>query len=509
MRALRRLRNLWRGEALAREFDDEIAFHCAHRIAANERRGLSREEAEREARRHFGSALRAREGMREARVAGWVPAFGRDMRVALRSLRRQPLLAALAVLTLSLGIGANAAVVSLIDGTLWQPLPYAGADRLVAVIDTFQVGPARTSPTVPELLDLRGAATSFDSLAFVDTRDFQIGGGVEPARVVGARAEISLLHVLGVRPQLGRLLTVADAAPGAAGVAVLTDALWRTNFAGDPAVVGRQIVLNGSSTEVVGVLPRDFQFDFVSQGTDPVAVYVPFPMVPTYTERSQPFVNVRRVLALGRLKPGITRQAADVETQTIGRQIAATHPEVYRQGSDRRDAGLIMRVESLQENLLGGSRPMLRLMVVAVALLLLIACVNMGQFLLARALDRRAELAVRSALGAARGRLARQVAAESLVLAAVAATCGLVLGFGLIRLLHAQIAASDPFVASRIGVSGRVIVATVSLTGIVTLLCNLVPVIQLARWMPLQSLTTREVAPRVSVRHALIATQVA
>ena len=117
MGALRRLRNLWREAALADEFDDEIAFHLEQRIAANLGRGLTREEAEREARRHFGSVVRAREGMREARVAGWVPAFGRDMRVALRALRRQPILAALAVLTLSLGIGANAAVVALIDGT--------------------------------------------------------------------------------------------------------------------------------------------------------------------------------------------------------------------------------------------------------------------------------------------------------------------------------------------------------------------------------------------------------
>ena len=509
MRGLRRLRNLWRGDALAREFDDEIAFHFEQRIAANVARGLSRAEAEREARLHFGNVTRAREGMREARVAEWVPAFGRDVQVALRALRRQPLLAALAVLTLSLGIGANAAVVSLVDGTFWQPLPYPSADRLVSIVDTFQAGPPRTSPTVPELLDLRQSATSFASLAFVDTRDFQIGGGTEPVRVVGARAEVSLLQVFGVKPQLGRLFIAADAMPGAAGVAVLTDALWRANFGGDSTVLGRRIVLNGFPTEVVGVLPPDFEFDFVSRGTDPIGVYVPFPMVPTYTDRSQPFVNVRRVMAVGRLKPGISVDAADVETREIGNRIATAHQDVYRQGSDRRDAGLVMRVEALQETLFGGSRPTMRLMFAAVVLLLLIACVNMGQFLLARALERQAELALRSALGAVRGRLACQLAAESLVLAGVAGVCGLIIGAGLIHLLRAQVAVSDPFVASRIGVTGTVLAATVAMAGVVTLLCNLVPVMRLARSMPLHSLATRQASPRTGVRHVLIAAQVA
>ena len=509
MGALRRLRNLWREAALASEFDDEIAFHFEQRIAANLGRGLTREEAEREARRHFGSVVRAREGMREARVAGWVPAFGRDMRVALRALRRRPLLAALAVLTLSLGIGANAAVVAFIDGTFWQPLPYPEADRLVAVVDTFQIGPPRTSPTVPELLDLRGAAQSFESLGFVDTRDFQIGGGIEPARVVGARTEVSLLHALRVRPQLGRLFTAADAMPGAAPVALLADTLWRSNFGGDRAIVGRHIMLNGFATEVVGVLPGDFQFDFIVQGPDPVHAYVPFPMVPVYTERSQPFVNVRRVIAVARLKPGVSPQAADVEAQTIARRIATAHPEVYRQGADRRDAGLGMRVETLQETLFGRNRQTIRVMVTAVVLLLLIACVNMGQFLLARALDRQAELSVRSALGAGRGRLARQLAAESFVLGGVAAVCGLTLGVGLIALLRVQIAASAPFFAARIGVNGTVVFVTLGLAAVVTLLCNAMPIVRLTRWLPLQSLATREAQPRTRVRHALIASQVA
>jgi putative ABC transport system permease protein len=507
MRALRRLLNLWRGEALARDFDDEIAFHFEKRIQANVRAGMTATEAAQEARRHFGSAMRAREGMREARVAEWIPAFGRDLRVGVRMVRRQPAIVALAVLTLSLAVGATGAVFSLIYGMLIRPLPYPDADRVVAVIDTFHIGPARTGPTVPELLDLRDAATSFDGLSFVDWRDVQIGGGTEPVRAVGARAETSLLRVLGATPAIGRLFTDADAAPGHPPVAILTDALWRTNFGADPAVVGRRIVLNGLMTEVVGVLPSSFRFDFFS--ADPVDVYVPFPMLPVYTSRSGEFVNVRRVMVVGRLKPGVAIEQAAAEVRTLGGRIAANHPELYRQGSDRRDVGFAMTVEHLQDYLFGGSRVMARLVSAAAAMLLLIACVNMSQFLLAHAFERRAELALRSALGAVRWHLARQLAAESLVLAAVAAAIGLLQTAGFIQLLRLLAMSQDPFVASRIELSAPVIAFTVAMAVAVTFLCSLVPVARLARASPLHVFTTREVAPRIGARHALIAGQVA
>jgi len=507
MRAWRRLRNLWRAEALERDFDDEIAFHFEQRIARNLAAGMTRGDAELEARRHFGSVVRAREGMRQARIADWVPAFGRDMHVALRSLRRQPALAALAVLTLSLGVGAVAAVFALADALLLRPLPYADADRLVAIVDTFRSGPPRTTPTIPELLDLRDAVAGFDAVSFVDARDFQLGGGTEPARVVGARSEASFLRVLGVVPALGRLFSDNDGAPGAAPVAILTDGLWRANFGADRGIIGRRITLNGQTTEVVGVLPAGFAFDFIS--ADPVSVYVPFPMIPVYTSRAAPFAGVRRVMAVGRITAGVSYAHADVEVRTIGERIAAAHPEVYRQGSDRRDMGLVMRAERLQDFLFGGSRNTMRLISVAVALLLMIACVNMGQFLLAQAVERRAELAVRGALGATRGRLTRQLAAESTVLAAVTAVTGLVQGALLIRLLQMQVAARDPFVATRIDMTAGVFLSTIALAFAVTLLCNAVPLLFVTRPLPLQALATRDVAPRTSGRHVLIAAQVA
>jgi predicted permease len=507
MRPLRRLLNLWRGESLARDFDDEIAFHLESRIAANVRKGMAQDQAAEEARRHFGSVLRAREGMREARVAEWIPAFGRDVRVAFRMARRQPALAALALLTLSLGVGATGAVFAFIDGMLIRPLPYADADRIVAVFDTFQTGPPRTGPTVPELLDLRQASRDLEAVSFVDWRDIQIGGGIEPTRAVGARAEPSLLRVLGVKPALGRLFTDADADGSHPPVAIFTDRLWRSHFAADPHVVGTRIVLNGLTTEVIGVLPASFTFDFFS--ADPVDVYVPFPMVPLYTSRAGEFVNVRRVVAVGRLKSASTVEQADAEVRTISSRLAAAHPDLYRVGTDRRDAGFAMRVEPLQEYLFARGRTALRLIAIAATLLLLIAAVNMGQFLLAQAVDRRAEMAMRSALGAARSRLACQLGAESLVVAMVAAAGGLLLAEAFIQLLRLPSISQDPFVAGRIELNAPVTAFTITIAAAVTLICNLVPLLRLTRSSPLHVLATREMAPPTRGRHLLLATQVA
>jgi len=506
MRALRRLRNLWRGRVLEREFDDEIAFHLETRIEANLRAGMTKTAAEEEARRHFGSVLRAREGMRQARVAEWIPAFGRDLIVASRMARRQPLLAALAMLTLSLGVGATAAVFALIDAMVIRPLPYPDADRVVAIRDTFQTGPPRTGPTIPELLDVRAAATSFEVMSWVDWRDLQIGGGSEPARVVGARAEVSLMRVLGVTPALGRSFIEEDANSGHS-VAILTDALWRTNFGSDPAVVGRQIVLNGLATEVVGVLPASFRFDFFS--ADPVDVYVPFPMVPVYTSRSAEFVNVRRVVAVGRLKKDVSVERADAEVATVARRLAADYPDLYRTGTDRRETGFAMHVETLQDTLFASGRATATLVSAAAVLLLLIAAVNMGQFLVAHALERRAEMAMRSALGAGRARLARQLAAESVVLAAIAAAGGLLLAEGFIQLLRVQTMSQDPFVAGRIELNATVAVFTIVMAATVALTCNLVPLVRLARSSPLWVFATRDMAPPARARYVLLAAQVA
>ena len=279
---INRLRNRWREHHLAEEFDDELRFHLNARIEANRRRGQPQADAEMEARRHMGNMTIAKEDMREARVATWLDGLGGDLRHGVRVLRRQPLLTGLVVLTLSLGIGANAAIFSVFEAILLRPLPFAQPDRLVLLVDGNRGERGMTSPTIPELLEVRAASRTLANVAYFDSRDFQMAGGDEPQRVIGARVDPSLLSMLGVRPELGRLFDQADrimvSSASDATIVVLSHGLWRRNFGADPAVVGRTLTLNGASHEIVGVLPETFGFEYL--GAAAVDLYLPYPASP-------------------------------------------------------------------------------------------------------------------------------------------------------------------------------------------------------------------------------------
>ena len=294
---IRRLRNRWREGELARDFDAELRFHLESRTEANIRRGMTPEEAALHARRHMGNLTRAREEMRAARVVTWLDGLGGDVRHGIRVFARHPLLTGLAVLTLSLGIGANAAIFSVFEAVLLRPLPYPAADRLVVLLDG-RIGDRATTPTIPELLDVRASTRSFDAVTFFDTRDSQIAGGDEPQRAVGARIEASFFSMLGVRPALGRLFDEADARTGNAAIVVLGSGLWRRNFGADPGVVGRTLTINGDGYQIIGVLPDAFSFAFLSAAT--VDLFLPYPTSADYLSRSGQFANVRRVAAVAR-----------------------------------------------------------------------------------------------------------------------------------------------------------------------------------------------------------------
>src|SRR5262245_3401347 len=253
MSAWTRFRNLWRSGALDREIDDELQFHHEMRVARNIERGLDPAESEAEARRHFGSVLRAREGVREARVMLWLESLAADVRYGARLLRRRAGLAAVAIVTLSLGIGANAAIFSLLNALFIRPMPYEDPERLVVVVDRFtRIGVRGTAPTIPEILDLRDRNHTLSTIAFFDTRDFRLMGGDEPTRVVTARVSASLFPALGAKPALGRLFVDIDNQQGHWNVIVLSDGLWRRKFGADPGVVGRTIHLNGEPHIVGG-----------------------------------------------------------------------------------------------------------------------------------------------------------------------------------------------------------------------------------------------------------------
>jgi predicted permease len=515
MSRLSRFVNQWRRPALDRQFDDELQFHLDTRADANVRAGMSRADAEAEARRHFGSTLRAREGMREARVSGLLEGMARDLRHGWRVFRRQPGLALLVLLTLSLGIGANAAIFSLLNAMLFRPLPFASADRLVAVLDGFRdAGPdalsrGTTTPTIPELLDVAERSRTLEGVSFFDTRDVQINGGSEPVRALVGRVEPSLLALLGTRPALGRLFTAADGQGGAARVVILSHNLWRQNFGADPAAVGRQLVVNGAASTIVGVTAPEFTLDAFS--AEPIELFIPYAMVPIYTSRDAEFANVRRVTGIARVRPGVPIETVSGELRGIARALAGAYPALYQRDSNGQDLGFRMDAQPLRDLVGGGTRrvrPVLMLLFGAVGLVLLIACVNTAQFLLAQSIDRGPEVAVRTALGAGRGRLLRQFLSESLLVAGIAGALGVLQAVWLTRVLARWLPESAPLVGP-IDVDRSVLLFVAGIALLTTMVCGLLPAIRFSSLQPGRRLVARGLAARLSGRQVLVAIEVA
>jgi predicted permease len=502
MSMLGRFLNRWRERTLAREFEDEIAFHLNERVDRNVREGMDLAAARAEARRHFGNVALAREGMREAHVAAWVDDFVCDVRHAVRVFARQPVLAGMAVLTLSLGIGANAGIYSVLNAVLFRPLPFADADRAVLVVERVRSG-GGTSPTIPEILDIRARSRALDAVTFFDTRDAQIDGGSEPAHVFTARVDPAFLPLVGARPALGRLLTDADSAESSARVVLLSDGLWRQNFGAASDIVGRTITVNGASHLVVGVLAPEFTLAFLSGEPE---MYLPYPLVPAYTQRSGEFANVRRVATVGRLKPGVSLEAASADLASVTAGLAAEHPALYAEFGG--PGNFTIDVQPLREAVGEAGRRGLFLLFGAVVLVLLVACVNAAQFLLSHAIEREPEVALRSALGASRARLVRQFLSETLLLACSASLIGIVQALWLVGVLRSLL--PPMLMVGRIDLDLRVLAFVAALALGTTVVCGLLPSLRFSRLRLRPSLEARGSTTRRSrARHVLVAVEVA
>lgn len=395
--------------------DEEIRDHIERETQDNIDRGLTHEEARRRALLKFGNAGLAREDVRAVWAWIWLEQLVQDGRYALRTLRRNAGFATAVILTLALGIGMNTAVFSVFNAVILRPVAYPSPDRLVW-LSTTRADEESGIVLGPDFVDWRAQATSFDRMVAYHTVDSTLQAAGAATRVRVAEVSEDFWDLSGARPAAGRLPRPAER-----GVLILSHESAQRWFADSSDVIGRTVTLDGQQETIAGVLPKDFRFHFPASPWPglrlrDIDIYRPVFISPA-REGMIGLFNV-----VGRLKPGNTIEQARAEIQAIHTRISQMHPNPYP-GEDRR----VLRVITLQDRLVGGARLALWMLLAAVTFVLVIASANAANLLLARASERHKEIAIRASLGAGRARVLRQCLVESLVLALLGSTAGLLL----------------------------------------------------------------------------------
>jgi len=402
-----RLRSLFRSSQVERELDEELQYHLQHLIDDYVAAGLSLTDARYRALREMGAIDQRKEECRDARGLALIDSLRQDVTYAVRSLRKTPGFSAVAILSLAIGIGANTTIFSFVNAVLLTPLPYPHSDRLV-VLHEHQVNSAELMNVHPvNFVEWRSRAHSFEALALVQAPPLNVIGSDGAEQITRLLTTSELFQVFGVAPVLGRGITAEDTLPENHNIVVLGHSFWQRRFGGDPSVLGRQLAVQDGSLTIVGVAPPAFR----------IGLMEPDAFTPLTIDPANPAATGSRSFdCYGRLKPGVSLDAVnaemDVIASTFGRQ-------------SRTSEGKGVFVSNLHEYLVREARPGLRLLMAVVAMVLMIACVNLAALLMARGVARRSEFAVRAALGASRRRLVQQIVIESLVLS----FCGGVAGF--------------------------------------------------------------------------------
>ena len=413
-------RLLSRRKRMMKDLDQDIRDFIDRETQDNIERGMAPEEARYAALRKFGNVTRIKEETREVWSFVWLDRLWQDVRFGLRMLRRNPAFTVVAVATLALGIGANTAIFTVIDAVLLRPLPFPEPDRVVWVTELMPQS-GRDTVLTPEFAAWEKAQNVFDQLgAFSVTRGINLAAGTHPERILAGHVTRSFFPALGIEPARGRTFLPEEDQPGHNHVAVISYDLWQGYFASDPNILGKSVILDGASYSVIGVMPRRF-FHPSSAG---VGVWLP-EALPPGSER--PGTSMGIVSVIGRLKPGVSVGRAQAALEVIARRMDNQYPPPW----SRYHASAHARVIPLHDWLTRDVRPALYIMLGAVGLVLLIACANVANLLLARAVSREKEIAIRAAIGAGRSRLVRQTLNESTLLA----VCGSALGLLLVPLL--------------------------------------------------------------------------
>ena len=464
-----RLQALFHRETVVGDIDEELRAHFDMVVEENVARGMTPEEARRAALRSFGNYDKIRERAWEVRSGGWIEALLQDVRYGARLLARHRVFTLVAVLTLALGIGANTAIFSVVNELLLHPLPYPGADRLVMVWEITSQGTHQNPTSRSNFRAWRERSGSFAGMAAFTDQRLSLTGGGEPEEVPVQYATPELFRVLGVEPILGRGLTQDDADRDEP-VAVLSHSFWQRRLGGDPNAVGKPIQLNGSPYTVIGVLPKGFEWHIRTKSSTgrPAEIWTILPM----PEEGQAGQFGRFLSVVARLKPGSSLDAAKAEMKAIAARRAVEDQE--------HNLGCTVEILTLREQFVGKIRPALLVLLGAVGFVLLIACANVANLLLSRAAAREKEIVLRTALGARRVRVVRQLLTESLLLAGLGSLLGLALAWLGLRALIA-ISPRDLVSLQGIGLDLPVLALTLVVSLATGLLFGLTPALEATR----------------------------